>query len=95
MKKQGILFGMAFLSLSLHAATPEVIDLGSLKVEGAARGPEVRLIDAGQLDAGTSEQLVLGELEGVEKRLLGLTLPEPSTVPAAAKPALRAKGRKR
>ncbi len=79
MTKRGILFAMTFFSISL-AATPntrEVVDLGSLKVEGAARGPEVHLIDAGRLDGTTAERLVFGELVGVESRLLGLSPPLP------------------
>ena len=87
MTKRGILFAMTIFPFTLAAATrPEVIDLGSLKVEGAARGPEVRLIDGGRLDSTTSENLVFGELEGVERRMLGLeAAPAPLPVVKSAK----------
>jgi len=76
---------MTFFSIFLAAAPKarEVVDLGSLKVEGAARGPEVRLIDAGRLDGTTAERLVFDELADVESRLLGLSpaLPSKSATP--------------
>ena len=57
--------------LATAADGREVIDLGSLKVEGAARGPDVRLIDTARLDATTAETLALSELTDIERRLLG------------------------
>lgn len=96
MTKPMLFFATSFLLTTPLLASPtspnapEVIDLGRLKVEGAARGPEVRLIDGGRLDATTSERLVFGELEGVERRLLGLETAEPP-VKTAKRPS---KGRK-
>jgi hypothetical protein len=70
--------------LAATAEGREVIDLGSLKVEGAARGPDIRLIDTARLDDATAEGLALGELSNIEKRLLGL--PTPNEADARALP---------
>jgi hypothetical protein len=61
-----------FLALSTTATlakSSEVIDLGSLKVEGAARGPELNVIEPG-MDEMTAGKILMSEVRKMELRLL-------------------------
>lgn len=70
--KKKLFLGLAWgiLSSSPAFAAREVIDLGSLKIEGAARGPEIHMIDAGRLGKTTAERFALDELARLERQLL-------------------------
>ncbi len=48
----------------------EVIDLGSLKIEGAARGPEIQFIDSMRVSGDTAGRLISGQLQRLEAELL-------------------------
>jgi hypothetical protein len=56
------------------AKSNEVIDLGSLKVEGAARGPEINVIEMG-MDGDTSGRILYREIKKMERHLLESKLP--------------------
>lgn len=48
----------------------EVIDLGSLQIDGAARGPEIQYIDSQRLNDRAAGKLLIRQLEKLEGTLL-------------------------
>lgn len=67
----------AFLFIWMLMSTPvaaeskkEVIDLGTLEVQGKARGPEVNLIDSNQMGDEALSKLSRMELKKMESQLL-------------------------
>lgn len=55
---------------AVKKAPRQVIDLGQLEIDGAARGPEIQLIDPQQADGKTASRLVRRQLEELERELL-------------------------
>jgi hypothetical protein len=82
MRAQRIFFGILILS-AVTAGTPksqEVIDLGSLKVEGAARGPELNVIESG-MDENSAGLILNREISRLENELLESELLSPGEKP--------------
>lgn len=58
------------VGVSVTGFSKEVIDLGSLKIEGAARGPEIQFIDSMRVSGDTAGRLISGQLQRLEAELL-------------------------
>jgi hypothetical protein len=69
-----ILIGYAFMSISLFLYGEEkrkqVIDLGTLEVQGKLRGPEIQLIESNQMGSEALLKLSRVELKKLETELL-------------------------
>lgn len=77
-----ILIGYAFMSVSLFLYGEEkkkqVIDLGTLEVQGKLRGPEIQLIESNQMGSEALLKLSRVELKKLETELLRVG-PYPAT----------------
>lgn len=63
-----ISIGLLISFQSVRAA--DVIDLGEVKIEGAARGPEIQMIGSDNLSNRALEKIILNEIRSSETELL-------------------------
>lgn len=70
---------LGLLALGLPALAAEVIDLGKLNVEGAARGPEIQFIRPLRPDEEALGRLLLSQMKELEESLLKPAPPSEKT----------------
>lgn len=64
----------------------EVVDLGSLQIQGKMRGPEVQVIDSSRLHRLTAEVLIRWQLQQMEKKAIVFESPfEEKVLPKGGK----------
>lgn len=66
-----ILFTLTLPSVPVWAG--KVLDLGRIEIKGAARGPEMQIIETGKIDSATVTHVLLREIRELESELLGTT----------------------